>query len=159
VKISLGNHEARLLGKALNRQVRTARFKRMITNAENVEISSYEWMTMDSPEGPWAIIHPKNASVIPGRVPAEIARNRFSDHHVIGFHGHLWGLTKSTDGKRWVWDVGMCAAPLKMAYAIKSVSTRPVMVQGAGIIYEGRPHPILPNSDFTALRRMYGRAA
>jgi hypothetical protein len=141
---TLGNHEARFLGKAAQRQIRSQRFLRMVTNAKNVEISSFEWCELDTPQGLYRIVHPKNASIVSGRVPSVIASRRFTDSHVIGAHGHLVGQVRTEDGKRWAIDSGTCADIDRLQYSTKSVSTRPVMNNGAVIVVEGFPYLVTP---------------
>lgn len=158
VVVMLGNHETNRLLKTLQQQLRAERFLRMLTDGDNVEITHFEWIEATPRETDgygWVHCHPRNSSVIAGRVPSLIASRSWPRHHVSAGHGHLVGLVRADDGVRWCVDTGICADTARLAYSTFSISTRPAMAQGALLIYEGRPWLVTPDMDLTALARVY----
>lgn len=152
-----GNHEMRFLGKTASNQVRVERFTRMFlpSNATNIEVTPFEWLEFETPTGIWLSAHPKNASIIAGRVPNMIAGRACTDRHVASGHGHLRALTWADDGRRYAVDTGMCMHPGKCGYVVAGRSNRPVMMQGALLIKAGIPTLVWPEVDWEAERRKH----
>jgi len=107
----------------------------------------------------WRISHPRNISVIHGRVPQRLCE-RFHCNVASG-HGHLAGMTPDYSGKYYACDVGVTCDPLRLDYVSLRDSTRPTQCQGALILQLGddgkcKPYHILPETaDWTALKRLY----
>lgn len=106
----------------------------------------------------WRITHPRNISVIHGRIPQRLA-DKFQANIASG-HGHLAGMTPSYGAKFMCCDVGVCCDPSRLDYVGLRDSTRPAMCQGALILQlgeDGKCHPyhILPDADWAALKRLY----
>jgi len=154
----LGNHELRLLGKMLNRQLSVSRFIRLFTpqGVENFYATNFEWIEMESQaSGIWLFAHPANSSVIAGRVPSIIAGRSAQGKHVVSGHGHLAAILRNDAGTHWVIDSGCCADPRRIEYSTVRKSNRPVMVEGCVLIKSGFPTLAMPSSDWLALQRMY----
>jgi len=111
--------------------------------------------------GNWRISHPRNCSVIHGRVPGFLAR-KFQCNIAAG-HGHLVGLNMDDSGQWVTVDIGICADPSRLDYANLRDNTRPAMNQGALILkmgVGGQCHPYLLSpkwTDWDAMKRLYGR--
>jgi len=106
----------------------------------------------------WRVTHPRNISVIHGRIPQRLCE-RFHCNVASG-HGHLAGMTPDYSGKYMACDVGVTCDPLRLDYAVLRDSTRPAQCQGALILQLGddnkcHPYHILPDADWTALKRLY----
>ena len=142
VVYSGGNHEMRLPRKTDNLlALRDA--MGMFVRSPNVTITDYQWFEVLCGGREWYAEHPKNASVIGARVPAQLAAKFHKN--VAGFHGHLWGITMDVSGTWYGVDVGICADRLRLAYITKVHSTRPQVCQGALLIEDGIP--LLLNAD------------
>jgi hypothetical protein len=146
-------------------------FRRMFEHLDNEDLwaimggfpnlipTPYHWCIL----GPddvfsWQLEHPRNSSVIAGRVSVRMG-NIFSDKNMVGSHGHLQAATWTEDGKRHAIDIGMCCDPDKMDWVSLKHTLRPRMNRGALILKrvggEYKPYPLTPDSDFEALRRVY----
>ena len=138
-----GNHEMRLpriTGNALElRDVMD-----LFIRDANVQASDYFWFELMSGGQRFYIEHPKNASVIPGRVPAKLAEKYHC--HVIGTHGHQWGMVRDVSDHYWGIDAGVCCDPLRLAYVQKVHSVRPQVYQGAVIVLNGTPVLLSPQN-------------
>ena len=106
----------------------------------------------------WRITHPRNVSVIHGRVPQRLC----SKYHcnIASGHGHLAGMTPDDSGKYIACDVGVTCDPARLDYVSLRDSTRPTQCQGALILKlgdDGKCHPyhIYPDADWDALKRLY----
>jgi predicted phosphodiesterase len=106
--------------------------------------SDYHWCRLVSGGQTYQIEHPKNASVNAAFVPRKLA-GKFGCH-VIGAHGHTWGMTKDDSGRYWAIDSGVCADPLRLGYTQLVHSTRPVQMQGAVIVQGGLPLLLSPET-------------
>lgn len=105
----------------------------------------------------WHITHPRNVSVIHGRVAGRLATKLGRD--VASGHGHLWGWVKTEDGKHNGIDMGVCCESVMLDYASQRDTLRPTMCKGAlFLIKVGNktlPYPVSPDTDWKAMRRMY----
>ena len=106
----------------------------------------------------WRITHPRNISVIHGRIPQRLCERYHCN--VASGHGHLAGMTPDYSGEYMACDVGVTCDPLRLDYVSLRDSTRPAQCQGALILQLGddnkcHPYHILPNADWNALKRLY----
>ena len=106
----------------------------------------------------WRITHPRNISVIHGRIPQRLCERYHCN--VASGHGHLAGMTPDYSGRYMACDVGVTCDPLRLDYAALRDSTRPAQCQGALILQLGddnkcHPYHILPDADWSALKRLY----
>jgi len=154
----MGNHDALLLRK-LAEQLDHKDLMRLASMPTRVEATDYYWCIVVDPQGnEWRITHPRNISMIPGRVPQRLAEKYHQN--IVSGHGHLVGLSPDSSGEFLCIDCGICCDPLKLDYPTKRDSLRPVMAQGAVILKEvdGKiyPYHILPQwADWDALGRLY----
>ncbi len=145
-----GNHEDRLR-RMLNKELAASRFLRLFTKRDDVvKITDYYQCFV---EPNWIIAHPKNASVIAGRVPAWLTEKYCAN--VIAGHGHLWGVSTDRSGTRLAIDIGTCCDPQRLEYTSLRLNTRPAMVQGAMILRGGFPWLLSPRwTDWEGLKRV-----
>ncbi|HEC66647.1 MAG TPA: hypothetical protein ENI23_15330 [bacterium] len=150
----MGNHERRFMH-MLKEEADAEDLFDFIGSMGNIRVSDYTYCFV---EGSWKVGHPRNQSVIPGRVPDFLAMVD-TDKNIASGHGHLMGLVRTKDGKRWACDIGMSGNPDKFDWVAKYWSTRPKMVQGALILKKvGKkviPYHINPETDFEAYKKMY----
>jgi hypothetical protein len=138
-----GNHDMRL-ARITGNLLELRDTMEMFVRDTNVEITDYHWLELISGGELYYIEHPKNASTVPGRVPAKLAEKL--GRHVIGTHGHQWGQVRDVSGRYWAIDAGVCADPLRLAHINKVHSTRPVIYQGAVLILDGVPVLLSPDN-------------
>lgn len=127
----IGNHEyrlSRMLGQYLNAE----RLKKLLGLGADVVVSNYAYLHIGNE---WQASHPKNASVIPARVPTLLAEKY--RRHTISFHGHLTGTAQTRDGLIAI-DAGITCDPMRLEYTAVTQNTRPVMTQGAVILLKRR---------------------
>ena len=142
-----GGHELRLLRK-LDRSVAVSRFAAMFTDLPQLEMSAYHKCEVGNN---WHISHPKNASVIPGRVPFFLVR-KHRKNVAIG-HDHVWGQVQDESGDNIAISIGVCCDPARLDYVALQDTTRPAVTQGALIIKRNYPWLLSPKwSDIKALR-------
>ena len=143
VVYSGGNHEYRLVRK-VDHLLSLSRVMELFVNADNVTITDYHWFELTSGGERFYIEHPKNASVIPGRVPVQLCAKFHK--HVIAGHGHTWGMTRDVSGNYYAIDAGVCCDPLKLGYIQQVHSTRPQVMQGAVLVLDGVPWLLNPDT-------------
>jgi hypothetical protein len=154
----MGNHDAFLL-KRVAHQLGHRELLRLADMPRACEGTDYYWcLVRDKLGNEWRVSHPRNISVIAGRVPQTLA-NKFHQNIIAG-HGHLAGLMPNISGDYLCIDCGICCDPQRLDYYAQRDSTRPAMNQGAVILREvdGRiyPYHIMPQwADWGALRRLY----
>jgi hypothetical protein len=138
-----GNHEMRL-PRITGNLLELRDTMDMFISDSNVQATDYHWFELESGGQTFYVEHPKNASVIAGRVPTRLAEKLGC--HVIAGHGHVWGMTRDSSGRYWCIDAGVCCDPLKLAYTQKVHSTRPQVYQGAVIVTDGVPILLGPDN-------------
>jgi len=138
-----GNHEMRL-PRITGNLLELRDTMDMFVRDSNVLTTDYHWFELESGGQTFYVEHPKNASVIPARVPAKLVEKLGC--HVIGAHGHQWGMVRDVSGRFWCIDSGVCCDPLKLAYIQKVHNTRPRVYQGAVIVREGVPILLGPDN-------------
>ena len=138
-----GNHENRL-PRATGNLLELRDTMDMFIRDENVHVTDYQWMEIVSGGERFRVEHPKNASVIPGRIPTRLASKYLC--HIVGTHGHQWGICRDVSGSFWCIDSGVCADPDKLAYITKVHSTRPHVYRGAVLLLSGVPVLLSPDN-------------
>lgn len=131
-----GNHDVRPL-RLLQNKIGIKRIMQLFTPSGKVQISDYFWCELQSGGKEFYIEHPKNTSIIPGRVPSKLAEKYHK--HIIAGHGHTWGMSQDTSGKYICIDSGVCCDSLRLAYIAQRHNTRPQLVKGAVIVKQGNP--------------------
>jgi hypothetical protein len=121
-----GNHDERM-ARALMQWLPVDRLRKLLGLGDHVKASDYFYAFIGDD---WMATHPKNASVIPGRVPAALALKY--RRNVLAFHGH--GLAATMIDDLWAVDVGMCADRVRLGYVQLRQNTRPLMQQGAALM-------------------------
>lgn len=149
-----GNHEKRFRH-FMREQLMAEEFRLLLKAPENVTFSDYGYCFLEN----WMVGHPRNVSVIPGRIPFFLSRKHPTYNMATG-HGHLQALTMAEDGKRIVVDIGSCADFSKLDWVAMDINTRPAMVMGALILRRhSQTGKLVPTllwewSDFEALAKM-----
>lgn len=123
-----GNHEKRFRH-YMREQLMAEDFLLLLKGDANVTFSDYGFCLLEN----WLVGHPRNVSVIPGRIPFFMSR-KFPTYNVALGHGHLQALMMAEDGKRIVVDIGSCADFSKLDWVALDINTKPAMVTGALIL-------------------------
>jgi len=151
----MGNHTVHII-KALSEQIDMGDILRLLDKPKGIRGTDYYYCLVNDT---WRISHPRNISVIPGRVPSMLCA-KFGMNVAAG-HGHLLGIYPWNN---WLAvDIGICCDPLRLDYNAQRDSTRPAMQQGALILKHGndgvlRPHLLSPRwTDWAAEKRKYRR--
>jgi hypothetical protein len=152
-----GNHTANII-KATSEQLDMTDVLKLLDSPDRVKVTEYYFCIVN---GDWRVSHPRNISVIHGRVPSMLC-DKF-EMNVAAAHGHLVGIYPAKSGRLIAVDTGICADPMRLDYYAERDSTRPAMNQGALILKQSsdgryRPHLLSPLwTDWVAMRRMYKR--
>jgi len=151
-----GNHEAFLI-KTLAEQIGHSDILKLLNSPEGFTATDYYYCKVLLGGSTWRITHPRNISVIHGRIPQRLCEKYHSN--IASGHGHLAGMTPDYSGKYIACDVGITCDPMRLDYASLRDTTRPAMCQGGLILMESEgkcyPYHIYPNSDWQALRKLY----
>lgn len=154
----MGNHDSYLLKKVAHQLDHTDLLK-LANMPRGAMGSDYYWCIVKDKRGnEWRVTHPRNVSVLHGRVPQRLAIKY--QQNIISGHGHLAGSSPDDGGKFYCIDAGVCCDPIKLDYAQTRDSTFPRMNRGAVILKEVNskiiPYHILPEwADWEALAKMY----
>lgn len=124
-----GNHDIRI-SRALEAYLPLDRVRKMLGLDDNVKTTDYYYCYIGDR---WMATHPKNSSVIPGRVPAVLAQKY--RRNTLSFHGHLVGAVM-TNGY-WCVDVGVTCDPARLEYSSVVQTTRPLVQRGAALLLKG----------------------
>ena len=152
-----GNHDAHLI-KLLGEQIGMGDLLRLLGQPEGYTATDYYYCLANEV---WRFSHPRNISVIHGRVPAFLCDKY--EMNIIAGHGHLVGMVPSKSGRWLAIDSGICCDPIRLDYNAMRDNTRPVMNQGAVLLRRGHdgcyhPHLVSPLwTDWGAMKRMYRR--
>lgn len=155
----LGNHEVFLI-KHMAEQLDMQDILKLLNNPRGFIATNYYYCLAEIAEERWRITHPRNISVIHGRVAGRLA-NKFHQN-VVAFHGHLAGIALTEDGEHIGIDGGVCCEPLALDYASQRDTLRPAMNKGAVILIKGDDncchyYHLTPNSDWKALKKLYAQ--
>lgn len=149
----MGNHERRFLH-YLKEQLGMKYLMRLLDEHKAV-VSEYSYAFVED----WLVGHPRNASVIPGRVPVFLSR-KYPRHNVASGHGHLAGMAYCEDGERLAIDIGCSVDPKRLDWISENLGTRPSLAQGALILKKTErgtfPWWVHPKTDFEAMKGIYG---
>ena len=149
----MGNHERRFLH-YLKEQLGMKYLMRLLDERKAV-VSEYSYAFVED----WLVGHPRNASVIPGRVPVFLSR-KYPRCNVASGHGHLAGMAYCEDGERLAIDIGCSVDPKRLDWISENLSVRPALSQGALVLRKvgSTTYPIWlhPKTDWEAMRKMYG---
>jgi hypothetical protein len=144
-----GGHERRFLRRLMS-AIGMERLAKLVTDLEQLTASSYHHCFLISGGKKIAVVHPKNLSQIPARLPTFLCR-KFRMPVVCG-HDHIWGLAQDESGEDWACSVGVSANPKRLSYVTLETNTRPAVTQGALIVKDG--HPWLLHPKFTDLKAL-----
>lgn len=156
----MGNHEAFLI-KSLAEQIGHEDILRLLDSPEGFKATDYYYCIVRFGKGPdWRVSHPRNISVIHGRIPQRLCE-KFHCNIASG-HGHLAGMTPDYSGKYVACDVGITCDPARLDYAALRDSVRPAMNKGALILQLGDdgycyPYHLTPAIDWEAMAKLYRR--
>lgn len=146
-----GGHERRFLRRLMSALGMDRLAKLVDEKLKQLTTSSYHHCFLISGGKKIVVIHPKNLSQIPARLPTFLCR-KFRTSVVCG-HDHIWGITQDESGEDWACSVGVSADPKRLSYVTLETNTRPAVTQGALIIKDGHPWLLHPKfTDFKALR-------
>lgn len=135
-----GNHDVRPIKALKNNDagLDLSWIIRMFTPKDGeLHVSNYFWCELVSADEEYQLDHPKNTSIHATIVPKKLAEKY--GKHIVGAHGHTWGMTRDVSGRYWAIDSGVCADPLRMGYIQQRHSTRPEVQQGAVVVMDGIP--------------------
>jgi len=153
VLMLLGNHERRFLH-FLKEELRAEHILKLVGEKKAV-ISEYSYAFVEN----WLVGHPRNVSVIPGRVPVFLSR-KYPKYNVASGHGHLAGMAYCEDGVRLAVDIGCSCDEKRLDWIAEHLQTRGAMAQGALILrkIDSTIYPwwLHPKTDWEALARCYG---
>lgn len=151
----MGNHDVHVI-KQLCEQIGMADILKLLNKPKGIQGTDYYWCVVNDN---WRITHPRNVSVIPGRIPEALCGKY--NMNVAAGHGHLVGIVPYN---QWIAvDIGICCDPVRLDYNATRDNTRPAMQQGALILKAGndgqvRPHLLSPLwTDWSAVKRLYRR--
>jgi hypothetical protein len=136
VYLSWGNHDARV-HRALGYKVPFAQAMRMMFAdldndlMERVFLSNLDNITVDTPNGPYAVVHPKNYSQAPLAGSRKLASKYLS--HVLTGHSHHTAIGHDPSGKFVCGELGGFFDIAKTGY-LQRTTTFPNWQQGYGII-------------------------
>ncbi len=149
-----GNHEMRLI-KLLAEQIDHAALLRLIDGPSGFEATDYYMCRLETVRGLWLVCHPRNISVIPGRVPQFLAE-KYS-MNTAASHGHLVGFYPTKGNQHLAIDIGVCCDQERLDWIALRPNTRPAFGQGALILKDGYPYLLSPLwTDWDAMMRLYG---
>ena len=152
-----GNHEHFLIRK-LESQMDMEDIMKVYDAGKCFTSTDYYYCILELAGTKWRITHPRNTSIMHGRVPNKLC-NKYHMNIVSG-HGHLAGAVFDDSGEYVAIDAGVTCDPMRLDYYAYRDSTRPAMNRGAVIInlgLDGKAHyyHLLPSSDWEALKRLY----
>lgn len=141
-----GNHELRLQ-RLMREWLSMDRICKLLNLPKQVHGFDYSFCEVGTN---WLIEHPKNYSVIAGRIAATLAE-KYRKNIAI-FHDHQCGEMKTRDSRFVGMSVGMCADLDRLDYASTIHSTNPKMMQGALLLrWDGHqyfPHHLTEETDW-----------
>ena len=148
----LGNHERRFLH-FLREELRAEHILKLVGEKKAV-ISEYSYAFVEN----WLVGHPRNVSVIPGRIPVFLSR-KYPRHNCASGHGHLAGMAYCEDGERLAIDIGCSVDPKRLDWISEHLGTRPQLCQGALILRKvgTQIHPYLlgKHTDWENMGKLY----
>lgn len=142
ITCGMGNHEARI-ERAVDYRADLQTLSGLWLD-DKVHLSSYHWYKLETGGEVYQFEHPRNTSVHATLVPKRLCAKY--QCHVVAGHGHGWGISRDDSGRYWAIDAGICADPLRLAYAQVQHNVRPQMMQGAVIVRDGVPVLLSPNN-------------
>jgi len=154
----MGNHEVRLI-KAVAEQFEMIDILALLKGPIGFKGTDYYWCEVKLGGEKWRISHPRNTSVIHGRIPQRLCEKFHAN--IASGHGHLSGMTPDYSNEFTACDIGITCDPLRLDYYAQRDSIRPAMCQGALILMlsdDGKCHPwhIDPrHADWEALKKCY----
>lgn len=155
----LGNHEFRAVRETAGRFGMWA-LQRLLDHPERLQVTDWDHMlVIGQVDAPIRIVHPDRTRKNPTSWAREVAT--IYEQNVILAHSHQVGFCRTASGHFWAIDSGMCADGARLSYV--HIKTKPMTrpQQGAVLLRcaeDGRiiPYAVYPESDFEALKRLYG---
>lgn len=144
---SFGNHDERL-SRLFNFALQPSEFGKLITDqiGKKLFISSHPYMELEN-GSKWRLTHPKNFSIITGRVPAKLAEKYRCN--VLGAHGHHLGFCFDVSGNDLCGDLGCMCDSEKTHYIMFNDTTHPRWNKGFGMIRNGTYYQFSANHKAT----------
>ena len=142
IYITKGNHDWRFLGK-LGFKLKFEKSIKMLLpdipdeKMERIIVTTYDYVRIETPSGPWHCAHTSQYSKIPMSVPRELCD--IYGMHVAGAHRHHHGITTSKGGYMAV-ELGGLFDPDKAHYLKQYTNTFPKWTPGWMLLYEGMPY-------------------
>lgn len=147
-----GGHERRFLRRMMV-AMGMDQLADLVTQLKQLRTSPYHQAIIHSGGKTITLVHPKNYSRIPARVPTFLCRKYRTP--VAGAHDHVWGINQDESGIDWACSIGVTCDPKRLNYVALEPKTNPAVSQGALIIRDGFPWLLHPRfTDFRALRLM-----
>lgn len=153
-----GNHDARP-SRLMDRVLRLDQVARLVVPPEYVEEWTRKVKTSDKYHAyvgdDWLIVHPRGGTTVPANAARMIAGNRHVN--VAMAHNHLVGLQQASDNC-WGVEIGCCVDPERLHYYMDRLTTRPMMRNGALILYKQGDGSFIPELLSPGLTRFSGGA-
>lgn len=157
VVLTAGNHDLRIFRMLLGDISFQTTIRMILENKQdNLLISEYPYSIINPVKAKvggkmeyidgWRITHPKNYSVITGRVATNLC-NKYS-MNVLVAHGHHSGRVQSLNGRYTCGDTGGMFDLLKQQYVMYTDTTHPVWNNGFWIIKNNRGYMFDETTDF-----------
>lgn len=137
-----GNHERRKL-----RAMSAVEDEDDILNAfkaqdKRIQVSVLDRMTIDTPAGPWSILHGEDYSQNL-LVKADLYAQKFQTH-IAAAHAHRAGIGMDRFNRYMIASIGGLFDPTKMAYVQVGSNSKPEMAQGFLLVEDGYPTLLSP---------------
>lgn len=137
-----GNHENRFMRFTGNNLSFQTLVKSVYEVSENFQVSEFKMMRL----GDWALVHPKNYSIIKNRIPTMFEVKYRT--HTVTFHEHMNSVTKNINGDNYTISVGMMADPKKIAYIHDNETKNPNMENGFLVVRNNFPYLFYDTMDW-----------
>ncbi len=147
----MGNHTGRLL-RQMQSPLLPADVKRLFVGDDNrVDVAPYYFAIVKSGGVEWRIVHPKSA----GRDDPQIYASKLLCNIVMA-HSHHWNLGKDRSGKFFAISTGAMVDESRLPYIATRDQKTFQHLLGATFIMNGKPYLVGEDTDFDAMKKMYG---
>ena len=143
---SMGNHEARFFH-LFEGNVKVNQLKNLIYTAisgKKLIITKYHYLTLNNK---WRLTHPKNYSRIPPQIERRLAEKYHM--HIIGAHGHLFGMSTDISGDYLTLQIGGLSDPDRTWYIKEKDTTHPKWTPGFWMIRNDVIYPFTLHENLT----------
>jgi len=129
-----GNHEFRF-NRKLGKIIDFERLVKMFTESDKVYASEHDHLILGSGGNDFRVCHPKNYSVVKGRVSIRLAGKY--GMNIIAGHSHYCGINISDNGRHLAVDTGGLFDKKKIEHS-QQTTLNPEWNQGFCVVFDGR---------------------